>query len=473
MPPKSKDRPAEEQLRPFLPLGKYLSADFMKVAEELLFLVSAYGMSKTPTEPKSREQFFEFSANVHDGWKQAQRRVADILIDALNRRDVATANEKEQHRLRSKEGQLAAKRAASLIRTEINVLRRILDTVLWTIFAGEHSTLRRLFVVGGNANLSAKNILDAMPIAERINASPQQMALCTDMLSIVHVGDLLVANRETGKVEFVELKAGDKNYEISKSAEFAVKSGCELFERLATAEFDKTDVKHYERAKRQTKRNQTIVTTIRNEGGVDHNTGLEVSISPMNGAPEFWSNAIVDCFEQMSESKTWAIATIEDCVHVGVYSDQAMAFAGFKSWMATIKCESSIFNLTDSFRDPWMRPLGATDLPFELMKKVFRGDILVIICLDIVRMIEVANKMRTGYLDLASGHDAAKVRAKGVPLLQYKERFVRAKVGAVTSFVGQGMRDRVVFDQHLPSQLLAHHIVTMQALEATNSSQSG
>jgi len=466
---KSKDPTFEQQFQPFLRLGRYLPDDFLKATEELLFLVSAYGKSKTPKQPETREQYFEFTAHVHDGWKQAQRRIAALLTDALSRRDAATANEKVQHRLRNRDGQLLAKRASSLVRIEINILRRILDTVLWTIFAAEHSTLRRLFVVGGKSNLSAKNIADAMPTAERFNVNPQQIALCTDILSIVHVGDLLVANRETGAVDFVELKAGDKNYKISKIAEFAVKSGCERFEGFATAGFDETDMEQFQRVKRQTERNQTIMTAIHSEGGIDHNTGIEVKIFPIKDAPEFWNSTIIDCYHQLNESKKWAIATIEECVHVGVYSDQEIAFVGFKSWMASIKCKSRVFNLTDSFRDPWTRPLGATDLPFELVKKIFRGDILVIICLDIVRMVQLANQMLEGFLALTSARDAARVRGKGIPLLQCEDQFVRARIGTATYFVGEGLRDRVVFDQHLPSQLIANHISTMQTREVAAS----
>lgn len=275
----------EVDFQPFLRLGKYLPEEFMAVAEELLFLVSAYGMSKAPSEPTNEEELGQFFAHVHDGWKEAQVRIAELLTDALARQAAAQADEKEQHRQRNKKGQLEAKRKSHQIRVEIHLLRRTLDVALWTIVQGEHSTLRRLFVVDGNNSLSGKNIAEAMPVANEINEKPLAMAICTDMLSMVHVGDLVVIDRESGEITFVELKSGHKNYVISKAAEFAVESECQAFAHFATADFDQKDAKHYERVKRQAKRNQAIVKTIRDEGGVDQNTGAKVQIEAMGMPP--------------------------------------------------------------------------------------------------------------------------------------------------------------------------------------------
>lgn len=465
MPPKNQENSSEGQLQPFLRLGKYLPEDFIKVAEELLFLVREYGIKKSPPPHTTKRKYLDFVAHVHDGWKQAQRLIAVHLKDALNRRDKAHGNIKEQHRLRDKEGQRIARLEAHQIDVEITVLRRMLDVILWTVFSCEHSTLRRLVVVGGKHNLSIKNIEDAMPTADDINENPHAIALCTDMLSLVHIGDVLVVNRRDGNVSFVELKAGKKNYDISKAAEFAILSGCGFFENFATAEFDQTDMKHFERAKRQMKRNQTIVDTIKNEGGTDHNTGAKVHINTTDDAPQMWCETIMKCYEQLNETKKWAIATVDECVHIGVYSDQTIAFVGFKLWMQTVKCESPIYNLTDSFLNPSVRPLGAMFLSLELQKKILRGDIMVIICIDILKIIEMANNMHSGFLELASKRETSQMRDYRMGSLEYKGRFVRSKIGPEQSYIGIGFRDRVVYDQQRPSQLLKLHLAQMLGLK--------
>lgn len=468
--------------RPFAAPGKYLSEAFLRAAVELHHLVSEYGIENTPVEPRTREEFAAFYARVHDGWKEAQRRIATLLTERLVQQADAAAQWKESRRLKDNAGQGAGRLKMQQIGLEIVVLRRMLDVILWTIFAGEHSTLRRLFVRGGQHNLSAKNIADAMPAAEHFNEDPQVIALCTDMLSAVHVGDLLIANSARREIQFAELKSGDRNAEIAAVAEFAVRSDCAYFEHVATAEFNETDKKHYERIKRQSQRNETIVETIRNEGGSDPNTGAQVFIHPTDEPTEFWTDVITECYEELTEQKQWAIRVVDDCVYVGVYSSTKMAFVGFQAWMAKNKCESRIFNLTDSFFDPGRRPLGATLLPFHLREKILRGEILVIMCLDIAAMIEFANRMKPGFMQLATKKETAKMQQKH-PMGDFTLKGLLVKTcddSSQAAFLGDGFRDRILFDQHRPAQLIAQHIRSsaafhrkMEARDADGGEDSG
>lgn len=455
-----KETKPQMDTRPFLPLGKYFSEAFLRIALELHHLVSEYGIQNTPAQPETTEEFLAFVARVHDGWKEAQRRIATLLTERLVRRSEVAKLEQQCRRLKDKVGQRAAQLQLQQLGLEIVILRRTLDVILWTIFAGEHSTLRRLFVQGGQHNLSAQNIADAMPTAEHFNNVPEVIALCTDMLSVVHVGDLLIANRETGEIRFAELKSGEKNFAIAAVAEFAVQSKCAYFEDLATAEFDETDKKHYTRVKRQAQRNETIVETIRNEGGSDPSTGAQVRIHPTEEPTEIWTDVITACYEQLTETKSWAIDVVDGCLYVGVYSSQKMAFVGFQAWMTREKCESQIYNLTDSFFDPGTRPLGATLLPFQLREKVLRGEVLVIMCLDIVKMIKLANHMRPGYMRLATRKETAKIQQKHpIGDFTFKGLLVKTNEGSGQSmFLGGGFRDRILFDQHRPVQLIAQNI---------------
>lgn len=458
MPETPAAQPDPKQWRPFLRLGKYLTDEFLKVAEEWLFLVSAYGIGKVPTQPTTKEEWLAFFAHCHDGWKLAQKQIAAFLLEALARRALAKASENQQHRLKNKEGQKQARAEFKQINLEITVARRMLDVILWTIFAGDQSTLRRLIVDGGTHSLSAENIGVAMRAADFFNTDPQVMALSTDMLSLVHVGDLILVDQKNGGIEFVELKAGGKNAEIAATAEFSVRTECQFFEAIATSEYNETDKKHYERVKRQVKRNEMIVSTIRNEGGTDPNTGNQVAILATPEPAEYWSEAITRCYETLTDEKRWAIDVIDGCVYLGVYSDQNIAYVGFQAWMDQVGCESLIFSLTDSFHDLGVRPLGATLLPLYLRQMVLRGDILVIMCLDILKFIELANKMHPGYMRLATKAETAKMRAHRMGNFMLNGRFIRATLGGEAVFLGAGTRDRILFDQQLPSQLLAQRL---------------
>ena len=295
------------------------------------------------------------------------------------------------------------------------------------------------------------------------------MALCTDMLSLVHVGDLLVIDLDAARLQFVELKAGDKNFAISKAAEFAVQSGCKAFEQSVTAGLNAVDAKHFERARRQTLRNQIILDAIRNEGGQDHNTGRTLRIHATGEDLEIWSDTISRCYAQLSEEKTFAISTVDDCVHVGVYNHREVAFVGFSTWMDQIRCQSPIYNLTDSFLIPTARPLGATMLSLELQRRVLRGEIIVIVCLDLMRMVDVGNKICPGFAGFTSAKQTRQLRGRGMTSLELKGRAVRLHAAGQSTLLANGFRDRVVFDQQRPVQLLRNHLRSMskEACEET------
>ena len=457
-----KTQPAitEEEFRPFLRLADHFSRPFLDQVEAWHVLVSSYGINQAGKQPESKEEYLQFFAHCHDGWKRAQTEIAAFLVDALAQRAQADADEKACRRKRDKEGQRTARLTRRGVELQIRVARRTLDVILWTILRCEHSTMRRLIVRGGENSLSVENIKAGMTAADDLNLEPLVMAVCSDMLSLVHVGDLVVVDARTGRVQFAELKAGDKNVRIAQLAEFAVSSQCEHFERLATADFNEIDKQHYARVKKQTERNATIISTINNEGGTDPRTGSRVHISSIDGPSEYWSEAIQRCYESLAPDKKWAIETVDNCVYVGVYTDQKMAFAGFKSWMKIIECDSPVFNLTDSFGIVSARPLGAADLSEELRMKVLRGEVLVVMCLDVRGFIELGNTIAPNSMRLASKAETAQANQR-MPLLQcltLNDRVVCSETANGTSYIGVGMRDRILFDQHRPLQLLAHPI---------------
>lgn len=219
-----------------------------------------------------------------------------------------------------------------------------------------------------------------------------------------------------------------------------------VLEALATSGYNETDRKHYQRVKRQAKRNDTIVSTIRNEGGADPNTDSKVVIRPTPDLVEHWPEDVMRYYESLNESKKWAISVIHECVYVGVYSNQRMAFVGFQARMKQQRCESRIFNLTDSFRNPGVRPLGATFLSLELQKKILRGETLVIMCLDILKMIDLANKLQSGYLQQTKA-ETVRMRGQRMGDFTLNGLFIRANVAGEVTFLGGGFRDRVLFDR--------------------------
>jgi hypothetical protein len=140
-----------------------------------------------------------------------------------------------------------------------------------------------------------------------------------------------------------------------------------------------------------------------------------------------------------------------------VYSDQATAFVGFQAWMKVQHCESRIYNLDDSFRRPSVRPLGATFLSLELRQKILRGDIIVIICLDIQKFIELGNSMSPGLMRLSTPEES-KARDHRMSYVTLQGRHVVITLDGQVEFAGAGMLDRIIFDQQSPSQIQAQRL---------------
>ncbi|MDH0866437.1 hypothetical protein [Mitsuaria sp. GD03876] len=444
-------------LRPYLRLAKALGEEYMQKAERWHFLVSDHGFASVPGPPTTREEFEVFYAKCHDGWKLAQREIADFLIESLPQLTAAKAEEKRLHAAKDVTGRKLAKENRRRIEAEIAVARRMLDAALWTMVSCEHSTLRRLLVADGRHSLTVANIQEAMRAAEEFNKEPMTIALCCDMLSLVHIGDLVLFDARTGTLSFVELKAGDKNVALAKAADFAVKSQCAAFESFATGSLSPKDLKHFARAKRQAERNNAAISIIKNEGGDDPFTGGRVQIQRV-APPKTWGDRIAACAASLTAERQWAIDVVEDCVYIGVYTDPKMAFAGFQSWMKIQACTAPVVNFLDSFRQPAVRPLGAANMTYELRLKALRGDILVILCLDIHRLIERGNKLLPGFMRLGSRSEGAKAQSPRIQDFTLDGCPVICNVGGQEVILGAGTRDRILFDFHSPTQLLQNYL---------------
>jgi len=424
------------RLKPFITLEKYLDDDFKKFVNRLTFLIREHGITKVPKPLRNPKKFKKFIGSVHEGWKKAHLAITEILLEKLA----------IWESLKDSKGDSDAKRLI----IEIRILRRIYDSIAWAMLDNEHSTIRRLSVRGGQNNFSAKNIRDAALEIDELNKDPQKIAISSDITSFVHIGDILVLDKLKGITTFVELKSGDKNFSLSQAATFAVDSGCALFEELTKSAMPQKDKKHFDRLKKQYARASSVVEVIKNEKGIDHNTGMKVNIHSLENEVQLYSQVIVACYKDLNSSKTWSIATVDGCLHVGVYSDTELAFVAFNTWIDGIGCTSPIYNLTDSFFDPTVRPFFSLDLPLELLRKVFNGEVTIILCLDLRAFIEVGNKMYPELLYLGTKKESAETTQKPYVFALLDGRVIKAKTKGDDLTMGHGIIDRIIFDLQRP-----------------------
>ncbi|MEE5145848.1 hypothetical protein V2J91_07095 [Pseudomonas alliivorans] len=445
-----KNKEMMEKYRPFQSIGRSLSPEFEKLSAELLFLIREHGINKIKPEQGNKEQFKEFATAVHEGWKLAQQKIIEEIILRLESIGTLESRKKEQHQNKQKDEKEQTIREINRAKREILVLRRFIDSIVWTMLKFEHSTIRRLPLKGGVDNLSIASILQAKDVIDEMNTDGGTIAISSDITTFVHTGDILRLSLNDG-FKFIELKSGKKNIEFSEAAQFSHEVKCPHFDEAFTKDFNDTDKKHYSRTKKQLERAKAIVETIETGKGIDQFYNAPLTIEETSLSPEFYSEAIVKCREEITEDKPWSITVVDSCLYIGVYSKAEMGFVGFNAWMDGMECKSPIYNLTDSFQDALSRPLPSLDLPTKLLEEILNGSIIIVVCLDYRAFFNFANKLYPGLFFLSKPDEKI---TRMVEDFKIDGQFITCNTNNGKMFLGGGLITRMIFDLHRPKNII-------------------
>ncbi|HGH0940079.1 TPA: hypothetical protein ACJHI9_003536 [Yersinia enterocolitica] len=437
----------QRMYRPFINLWEHHPKEFNDLIKTLMVLIRQ-GDNNNLQHPKgSSLQNFK---NVLSGWKKAQKIIADELIIRLSRIESLEKEKKLAHADKSYDTKQKCIRDVKKTKSEIIILRRCIDSIVWTMLHNEHSSIRRLPINENPDNLSTFNIHDSMIVADEINANPMAIAVITDMTTFVHIGDLLALIPQQG-ITLIELKSGIKNIKFSEAAKFSVMSECQNFDEIYTKEFDSKDIKHYQRTKNQVKRAQNVIETIETGEGFDNYFQTQVKIKDKNFQPEFYTDKIIDLWYQIYNGKSWAITDINECLFIGAYSNANIGFCGFNSWMGVSKISGTIFNILDSFSDALSRPLLSLNLPNKLLFDIINGDLIVVLCLDHKLFAERANRKYPGIYNIS---DFPSTITDTSNMLSIDGKGISSSIDGMTNFIGKGYETRIIFDQHYPDNLI-------------------
>lgn len=437
------------KMRPFVSSWKLLSPEFISLAKELLFLIRKYGIEKVG-EADALKNRIEFYSAVHEGWKTAQHKIAFEIISRLDLISSLNTQSKELHKQKKSEEKSKILREKKIKEYEVRILRRFIDTIVWVLFRNEHSSIRRLALPDGNDNLSKKNIIDSMIAADLINEDPLSIAIASDLTSFVHAGDLVVYKIGEG-VKLTEVKSGDKNIEFSHAAQFSVETKCEHFDKQYTKDFNDKDIQHYNRTKKQWQRLTDITNTINNGSGYDYYHKQQVSIEDENYIPEFYNQTIVNRWIDIKAGKEWSIDVIDECVYIGAYKTTEMGFIGFNSWMDGTNFKGRVLNISDSISNHFVQPLFNLNIPHELIEDIISGNIIIVLCLDFMKFMQLGNKKHPNLL-----HLAPLPKASSDPndyFMVGKEAIFSYKEGNI-SFIGTGFESRIIFDLQRPKNII-------------------
>lgn len=440
----------QQRMRPFLPIRKFFDKDFISLVTELIYLIRSYGIEKVGIN-NSKKDINLFIPAVHEGWKKAQILISQNIINDINEVKELDIQKKEHHRQKNKEAKQECIKRIDILKAQIMILRRFIDSIVWTMLDDEHSTIRRLPLEDNLDNLSIKNLIEAIDVLEEINSDPFTIGISSDLTTFIHTGDLLIRNYFDGKLSIVELKSGWKNIEFCKAASFSLDSECPIFDEQYTKELSSVDLKHYQRTKKQIKHMRDVTTVINTGNGYDYLNKQTVKIKDNNYIPTFFSEKIMDSWRRISLGKLWDIHVIDECLFIGAYKNIEMGFVGFNSWMKTSNFNGTVFNINDSFKYKLTKPLLNLNLSDQVVKDILLGEFIVVLCLDNERFYNEANKIYSGLLKRKKITDN---KLNLIDLVTINQEAIYSENDGHEVYLGTGFLSRIIFDLQNPRNII-------------------
>jgi len=421
----------------------------IELAVKIIHLIRGHGIYKLKPSKDDKSTYMPFLQVVHDGWKLAQSIIADKLIENLTKLKGLEETKSIYHQQHRGQDKDAIIERIKQVQIENMILRRMIDSIVWAILDNENSTIRRLPMKKSGDNLSIQNIEDTRSFVDDLNQCPFTIAIISDITTFVHHGDIV--ERSLSGVRFIELKSGQKGISITNTAKTAQKLNCAIASEILTRDFNTKDKKQYTRTSNQIKRNEDLASTLKSGKGPDALSGLEVRIQETKIQVELYNESLVLCRKRLEDHGTYAIITIDNCLHIGMYKTLEFAYVGFSSWMKGIECKSKIYNITDSFHDPLSRPLLSLDMPTEFIIEALKGDIIMVACLDIQAFYDLAERTYPNMLSLTKPPSLVHLEEMQIDRLALTMT-VDGDAGVV--YLGDGLISRMVFDLQRPSNIL-------------------
>lgn len=332
----------------------------------------------------------EYTKVCYEGYKIAQK----LLIIEIKKYQGLLRNTnkelKEARREKNKDNIEKGKQELIILEQRHHTLLHIADGIAWHLIGGEIHIARRLcFKEEGFKYLDSCNIEFSIKVADEINKRDDTFALITDITSYIQVGDLLVFNDKD--IKAIELKEGKNNTEIIKY----LAQNTHIVKSLDNNQPDNLDDKSYKQAQRmlrQLNRNNKIAEIINTDEGIDPKTGANIKVGTPQIDTEYYYNYLIKLHKDL-ESKIWAYTVVEDCLHIGMYRNEALAMSPFviKSFLKTITENYIVtdwMTITQNISEPiFMKPF-----PVDFILDILTGSAKVIIGLDLDRMIDKFNQ---------------------------------------------------------------------------------
>ncbi|MCR8556916.1 hypothetical protein KXD93_04655 [Mucilaginibacter sp. BJC16-A38] len=365
---------------------------------EIADFIGEYGMRKTLQDQSGeeidmaqiiREKGKEFFIHCHTGFKEAQKRVLTLMVGFEDRKLIAKQELKAARVARSKKDIGLTENEIKLIEHRQNILRHLMDTIVWQMIKGQLYVARQLYQeVEGEKILKQSNLESIKAVVEQINANETDFALIADLTGYIQTGDLLCSIG--GQLVLSEVKEGSRNHEILAILEKVQTTNIPAGE---VQEKFKLDDKSFKQLKRQAKQMATMAnfaSIVNEDKGFDLSSGRPIKIITPNEPTHLYTDRLIALREQLDKRNLWAYDIIDDCLHVGIYKGH-FRFIGSRILKTIGDTQSKNILMINylSVIESLDKPLLFLPFDKEFIFDLMFGRVLMLFMIDIDKFMEL------------------------------------------------------------------------------------
>ena len=271
----------------------------------------------------------------------------------------------------------------------------IANSMVWTMFLVERWKVRWLWTAKPRVPITSIGP-GTSAFVDDINASPDSVALMTDITSLVGIGDVLVAglNPRRGPT-IVELKSGATNSRIVSLVE-EHDADIEKVPPHTLEEIGPHGRKHFERIARQTERGQNFESIVSDDTGKDPETGAHFQNIGTEAMDLDTYDPALDKLMSAAAKAGSVIECIDGCLWMGVYylsSLQDEPWRNFRQDVADRGASGQfrVWNVQEASMHPRMQPIFLRGMSPESILDILLGDALVLAYIDWDAFFQQAN----------------------------------------------------------------------------------
>lgn len=437
------------------------SADaFARKLNEIITIAFSHFLDQDKAEQddiprgQKQEDILKTHREIIRGFKLAQNRLIEEIIPYQLTLSTIKVHLKEARTQRNKERTNELSALIQLINRRLVNLSHIADGIALKMANNQVHVFRRLHIgEKSGKNLKESNIRHSVTEAERINQKEDSFALISDLTNIIQIGDLFILEDTTLYIK--ELKEGKVNDNLLHVIS-QINDNKSFDSDKLKSEFTVKEQKQISRMLRQERRATQAVDVINNDEGTDPQTGVKIIVKTPTQEILYYDEILRAMYEELSPNKHYSYYVIDDCLHLGMYKENAliMASIGIRQLLKNETENSIVIDygyITEKLSDTLFSKPYSKDLIVKLMV----GYVKVMIGINLDKMIEVfnSNGLNASWM---TRKETAKVTEefKGMDIIVSNNMAIKiCYEDGTIGYVSGGIIFKIVFENIYPSSL--------------------